>query len=68
MKLEFDLACPNCGRKMKQKVEKMRPGNSRLCPSCGTRIEFSGDDGRKAQKAIDDLKKTIKKVSRNLRF
>jgi transcription initiation factor IIE alpha subunit len=63
MKLEFDLECPNCKRKMAQKVEAMRPGASRRCPSCGAEITFSGDDGRKAQKALDDLTKSLKSLS-----
>jgi transcription initiation factor IIE alpha subunit len=63
MKLEFDLECPNCKRKMAQKVEAMRPGSSTRCPGCGAEIRFSGDDGRRAQKALDDLTKSLKNLS-----
>jgi len=59
-KLEMDIECPNCGHSMKQRVEDMRPGRSRTCGSCGTEIEFTGDDGRQAQKALDDLEKALK--------
>jgi rRNA maturation endonuclease Nob1 len=59
MKLEFDATCPNCKRTFKQRVEDMRPGNSRSCPNCGATIKFTGDDGRKAQQALDDLERTL---------
>jgi DNA-directed RNA polymerase subunit RPC12/RpoP len=68
MKLEADLNCPNCGGKFKQRIEDMRPGRSRVCPHCSARIQFTGDDGRKAQKAIDDLEKELKKLSRGFKF
>ena len=67
MDLEFDLTCPKCKRKSKQKVKQMIPGASRSCPYCGTVFQFTGDDGRKAQKALDDLEKTIKNMSKKLR-
>jgi transcription initiation factor IIE alpha subunit len=63
MKLEFNLECPNCKAKMVQTVEGMRPGAGRTCPKCGAVIRFTGDDGRKAQKALDDLTSTIKRIS-----
>ncbi len=61
-KLEVEISCPKCGRKFKQRVEDMRPGNSRNCPGCGGRIDFTGDDGRKAQKALDDFAKAFRKI------
>lgn len=67
-KLRFDLECPNCHRKFKQKVEEVRPGKSRHCPYCGTMIEFTGDDGRQVQKAVDDLKRTLKSKSRIIKI
>jgi len=47
---------------MKIKVEDIRPGGKKNCPSCRAEISFTGDDGRKAQKAMDDLEKTIKNI------
>ncbi len=63
MKLQFDVECPNCRRKFKQLVAEMRPGTSRHCPYCGVEIGFTGDDGRKAQRAVDNLTRTLKKLS-----
>lgn len=68
MKLEIDIECPACGAAFSQKVEKMRPGQTRSCPSCGAEIRFSGDDGRKAQKALDDLKETLSDIDLDLKF
>ncbi len=67
-KLQFDLQCPNCHRKFKQKVEDVRPGKSRRCPHCGTEIEFTGDDGRQVQKAVDDLNRTLKRKSKIIKI
>ena len=64
MKLEADVSCPSCGRKFKQRVGEMRPGRSRRCPRCNADIRFTGDDGSKVQKAVDDLEKTIKNLNR----
>ena len=65
-KLELDIDCPSCNRKFKQRVADMRPGRSRSCPHCACQINFTGDDGRKAQKALDDLEKSLKKLGRTL--
>lgn len=58
MKLEADIDCPNCSHKMKIPVAFMRKGNSKKCPRCNSTIEFDGD-GHKAQKAMDDLEKSL---------
>jgi len=67
-KLQFGLVCPNCHRRFKQRVEGMRPGQSRRCPHCGTVINFTGDDGRRIQKAVDDLECTVKRMSRKIKI
>jgi hypothetical protein len=64
MDLESDFTCPNCKRQFKIKVKEMVPGRSKSCPFCRTRLSFTGADGRKAQRAMDELQKTIKKLSR----
>lgn len=67
MRLEVSIKCPNCGRTYKQQVSGMHPGASRRC-SCGLTIKFTGDDGRKAQKAVDDFERSLKRLSSNLRI
>jgi hypothetical protein len=62
MKLEADIQCPKCRRTLKIKVAEMHPGQQKKC-SCGAVIEFTGDDGREAQRALDDLTKSFKRLS-----
>ncbi|MGI2151229.1 hypothetical protein ACRN97_21895 [Shewanella baltica] len=62
MKLEVDVECPGCKRTMKVKVEDMRPGRKKICSSCKAEISFTGDDGRKAQKVMDDFEKSLKNM------
>lgn len=66
VKLWFDLEYANCHRQFRQDAEEMRPGRSRRCPHCSVTIKFVGDDGREVQRAIDDLERTLKGVSRTL--
>ena len=66
MKLEFDLTCPKCKRTMKQRTDDMRPGASQACPGCGSIIKFDGDDGRKVQRALDDVKRSLGNL--NIKF
>lgn len=62
MDLDIDIECPSCKKKISVKVKEMVPGRKKKCPSCRSEIKFSGDDGRKAQKALDDLEKTMKNM------
>lgn len=62
MKLEVDIECPNCKKKLKTRLDNMRPGQKKRCTQCRSEISFTGDDGRKAQRAIDDFEKSIKKM------
>ena len=67
MKIEIDIDCPSCNHSFKQKLENLRPGNSCKCPSCGSEINFTGDDASKVQKAIDDLEKSMDGLG-NMKF
>ena len=40
MKLETEIECPTCRRKIKIKVEEMVPSKSKICNWCKTEIEF----------------------------
>jgi hypothetical protein len=65
--LEFTIECSNCNRKIKIKVKDMVPGHTRNCPYCGLTIQFTGDDGRKAQQALDDLEKTLENMGKKFK-
>jgi uncharacterized C2H2 Zn-finger protein len=64
-KLEVDLTCPNCKKVFTAKIESMIPGKSTKCPKCGSITKFTGDDGRKAQKALDDFERSLKNMSKS---
>jgi len=53
--IEIEMPCPRCGRKFPLPLEEMRAGEARACPHCGSTITFSGADGSKVQKALDEL-------------
>lgn len=62
MKLDVDINCANCNRKIKVKLAEMNSGKKKICTGCKTEINFTGNGGRKAQKAMDDFDKTLKKL------
>lgn len=64
-KLEFDVTCPGCNRSFVQRVEDIRPGKSRNCPHCGATFNFTGDDGSRVQRALDDFERSIKRLTGN---
>lgn len=61
MELKTDITCPQCHRKLPVRVAEMVPGRERKC-GCGLTIKFKGDDGRKAQKALDDLQRSLNRA------
>lgn len=61
MELKTEITCPQCRRKLPVRVAEMVPGREQKCV-CGLTIKFKGDDGRKAQNAMDDLERTLKSI------
>jgi len=59
--LSVDIDCPKCHAAINVKLIELRPGGNKLCPKCGTNVEFSGADLSKAQKEIEKLEDTIRK-------
>ena len=66
--IEVQFPCPFCGREIKTKLRQLSSGHSARCPNCGTLIQFDGDGGRRAQGAIDDLNRQIRRLNRQLRL
>ena len=62
--LTAKLQCPNCHHSVQIKVKEMVPGRTKNCPFCGTQFNFTGDDGRKVQRALDDFNRTLKRLGR----
>lgn len=65
--LTADISCPTCNRKVKVKVKEMVPGRSKRL-SCGCTIQFSGDDGRQVQKALDDFERQLKRLNQHFKI
>jgi transcription elongation factor Elf1 len=66
--LEVDFNCPNCQHRIRVLIKDVVPGRTKKCPSCQSPIQFTGDDGRKVQRELDKLEKTIKKLNRTYRI
>jgi DNA-directed RNA polymerase subunit RPC12/RpoP len=64
--LHMDIRCRNCGHKTRIRVKEMIPGRSKRCSGCGTTLQFSGDDGRRVQRSLDDLEPQLKRLSRKI--
>lgn len=63
--LTAEINCPSCNRKVRIKVRDMVPGRSKRL-SCGCTIQFSGDDGRQVQRALDDLSRQLRRLSKKI--
>ncbi len=64
--LEAEITCPNCGRQVRVRIANTVPGRTMNC-QCGLAIHFEGDDGRRAQAAVDHLEQHLRRLNRQLR-
>ena len=62
--LKVKIQCPNCQHSVQIKVKEMVPGHTKNCPFCGAQFNFTGDDGRKVQRELDNLSRTLKRLGR----
>ena len=61
---KVDIQCPNCRTKLKVALGNMSSGHSIKCHHCSTTINFDGNGGRKAERAIKNFEQKIKKMFR----
>lgn len=61
--LKIPLECP-CGAHVEVNCRTDGPGTKLRCGSCGAEITLTGDDMRKAQRALDDLVKAFERLGR----
>jgi len=68
---EIDVPCPNCGKKIKQKLGGLKNSPTIRCPGCGSSIKLdaSGPKGaakslQQVEKGIDDLRRTLRKLGK----
>lgn len=66
--IEVEMPCPHCRQKFPLPLEEMRAGEDRACPHCGATITFSGADGSKIQKALDELKDQAAGISTKVKI
>jgi hypothetical protein len=53
------MTCPKCKAKTRRRISSLASG-SKVRSSCGhTTFEMSGDDLRRVQRSLDDLKRDI---------
>jgi hypothetical protein len=63
--IETKLRCPKCKRPLALKLRELIPGTTKTCPhGCGATLEFTGDDGRKVQGALDNVSRALQRIGR----
>ncbi len=65
LKAKLDVPCPECGAKMRTTLGEIQRGRTITCPR-GHRVTLteSGNGIRQADKSLDDLKRSIKRMNR----
>jgi len=58
MNASLVIECGECRRKSKISLSQASPGKIIKC-GCGVEFNLSGDDLRKTQKSLDDLKRSM---------
>lgn len=66
MKLEIDLECPSCKKQFLEKIENIRPGQSKQCPHCQALIKYASDDVSKIQKSLDSFERSFERFKKTL--
>lgn len=61
--LKVPITCPACNRRSERRMRDTPPGTTITC-ACGAKITIAGDDMRPAQRAMDDLFKSLDKLGR----
>lgn len=60
----LDIPCGKCGKKISEKIGRLKHNPDLTCPACGTVISVNADDLRRGmnsvQEALDDLRSKLK--------
>lgn len=65
--IDLGIACPNCNRKIVEKLGRLYRHKRLTCPKCGA-IDLTGDGLREVKRALDDLERQIKKASTTVKL
>ena len=61
--------CPECGAKVRVKLEDLAKGRTVRCPRGHlVKLEDVGGGAREAQKSLDDIEKSLRKIDKNFKF
>jgi len=60
MNVEYDITCPACKRKFKERASNMELGKTRTCPNCGKSVEYTSGDVNKDERDIDNAMSDVK--------
>ena len=60
--IEVTIPCPQCGHSFKAKLSATAEGSQSRCPGCGVLFKGKGNQLAQAQRAIDDLTKSFRKL------
>lgn len=65
----IDVPCPQCGRAFKASLRAIQNGGTETCPS-GHRVKLQeqGHGIRRADRAVDDFQRTLKRLNGSLRL
>lgn len=61
--IDIPIKCPRCGKQTKQRLARLKDGAEFTC-SCGATFKVDGDGFASAQKGLDDLIKSIRKIGK----
>lgn len=65
---KITITCPGCGKKFEERVGRLKQNPTLACPGCGKDIQIEGGAGfDKANKAVDDFRKSIRDIGKRLR-
>ena len=60
---KIDIPCPKCGHKRSERIGKLKMNPKLTCSRCGTIIDISADQLRKA---VDEIERSLAKLRDSL--
>lgn len=64
----IEVPCPHCGRKLKERIGKLKTSPHLTCPGCGGGIDVNARQLKTATEKVDkqlaDLKRSLGRVSK----
>lgn len=64
---QIELACPQCGRKFKERLGRLQNNQNIRCPGCGTNISVSTSSPGGLTKGLHTVDKSLAELQRSLK-